>query len=226
VRDALRRSDRYAATTYRWSANVAWLAADDLERARAELAAGVWSPPEEGLHLQHWFHTRARTELALYAGDAAAIAACADELRRFQRGGALDHVEIVRAETAIEVGRIAILQGNSREIRDAFATLRRERSGYFRTIALHFEAAAQALEGRADAARTTLFKLVGRAEGAGLPVLAALARRRAGEMTTGTEAARLIADTDVALRRYGVMAPDRFARAFLTWPSDMDSVKR
>jgi hypothetical protein len=44
-------------------------------------------------------------------------------------------------------------------------------------------------------------------------------------MTSGTEAVRLIADTDVALRRHGVMAPDRFARAFLTWPSDAETAK-
>jgi len=219
VRDALRRSDRYAATTYRWSASVTWLAADDLERARAEIAAGAWSPPEDGLHLQHWFHARARTELALYEADTAALAACEAALRGF-RGGVLDHVEAVRTETALELGRIAILRRDLAGVREAVARLRRERSPYVQTVVLQLEAAAHALEGHPAAARATLFDLVGRAEASGLPVLAALARRRAGALTAGVEGTRHLAEADATLRRRGIAAPARFARAFATWPTD------
>ena len=69
VRDALRRGDRYAATSYVWSSNVVWLAADDADRARTELASVVWSRPEDGLHLQHWFNVARTAELAMYEDD-------------------------------------------------------------------------------------------------------------------------------------------------------------
>ena len=101
VRDALRRGDRYAGTTFRWSANVVWLAADDVERAHAELDAASWSESER-LHLQHWFHARAVTELALYEGADDRLDAAEAELRRFL-GGVMDHVQIVRVETSIEL---------------------------------------------------------------------------------------------------------------------------
>ncbi|MCA9680072.1 MAG: hypothetical protein KC464_33885, partial [Myxococcales bacterium] len=57
-------------------------------------------------------------------------------------------------------------------------------------------------------------------EETGMPVLAALARRRAGEILGGAEGARRTDEADAVLKAHGVAAPARFARVFATWPSD------
>jgi ATP/maltotriose-dependent transcriptional regulator MalT len=215
VRDALRRGDRYAGTTFRWSANVVWLAADDVERAHAELEAASWSESER-LHLQHWFHARAVTELALYEGDDSRLDAAEAELRRFL-GGVMDHVQIVRVETSIELARISIRRGDAAGARANLARIAKDRSPFLRAIAELLEAAISVLEGDKPGARTHLDTAIKYAAFE-LPVIGALARKRLGELTEGSPGARLIAEADAILLHHGVSAPGRFARAFATWP--------
>ena len=216
VRDALRRGDRYAATSFRWSANVAWLAADDVERAHAELEAASWAEGER-LHLQHWFHARAVTELALYEGADDRFEAAEAELRRFL-DGVLDHVQIVRVETAIELARICIRRGDAAGARTHLARIARDRSPFLRAIAELLEAAIAMLGGDKHAARVHLDKAI-TCSAFELPVIGALARRRLGEITEGSSGARLIAEADAILLHHGVTSPIRFAQVFATWPT-------
>ena len=215
VRDALRRGDRYAGTTFRWSANVVWLAADDVERARAELEAASWGEGDS-LHLQHWFRARAVTELALYEGDDARLDRAEADLRRFL-GGVLDHVQIVRVETSIELARICIRRGDVAGARQNVARIAGERSYFLRAIAELLEAAIAALEGDRARARAHLDQAIAHSAFE-LPVIGALARRRLGQLTSGSAGARLVAEADATLLHHGVSAPARFAQAFATWP--------
>ncbi len=215
VRDALRRGDRYAGTTFRWSANMVWLAADDVERAHAELAAASWGEPER-LHLQHWFHARAVTELALYEGDDARLEIAEAELNCFL-GGVMDHVQIVRVETSIELARICVRRGDAIGARTHLARIARDRAPYLRAQAELLAAAIASIEGDQDRARRHL-DLAITASAYELPVVGALARRRLGELTEGSAGARLVAESDAVLLHHGVAAPTRFAQAFATWP--------
>ena len=215
MRDALRRGDRYAGTTFRWSANVVWLASDDVERAHSELEAASWGEGER-LHLQHWFHARAVTEFALYEGDDDRLDAAETELKRFL-GGVLDHVQIVRVETSIELARICVRRGDAAGARSHLARIAHDRSPFLRAIAELLEAAIAVLEGDRAAARVRLDTAIKHAAFE-LPVIGALARRRLGELTEGSAGARLIAEADAVLMHHGVSAPARFAQAFATWP--------
>ncbi len=217
LRDAIRRGDRYAATTFRWSANIVWLAADDAARARAEIDAGTWSEPEHGLHLQHWFRARARAELALYEGDRGLIAEAEAELLAYN-GSVLDHVQVVRAENAIELGRIAIVKGDAAGARAALARVRRDRMPYLRAMSQLVAAAADVIDGKVERAREELEEAAALSDASGMPVLAALARRRIGQLVPGEAGEPAIAEADRVLREHGVVAPERFARAFATWP--------
>jgi hypothetical protein len=218
VRDATRRGDRYALTSFRGSANAVWLAADDSARAHDELAAVEWSPAEEGLHLQHWFMARSRAELALYDNDSDAIARARENISVFLETP-LAHVEVVRAETALELARIAILERDLPAARNALARLRRERAPYIRAMTLLLEAGADALQSRDDDARAHLQEATALSEAAGMHALSALARRRTGELLGGELGARIVADADGVLHRHGVSNPTSFARAFASWPT-------
>ncbi len=214
VRDALRRGDRYAATSFVWSSNTVWLAADDCARARADLASVTWSDAADGLHLTHWFHVRAQTDLAMYEDDPAAMAALVPSLRAFL-GPAFAHVQAVATETRYLLARIAIRSGDAARARKEIATLDRARAPYIRAFVRVVHAAADALDGKTDAAREALVGAVADAESCQMTTLALLARRRMAELG-GDEAA--IAATDVAVSERGIADPLRFARLFATWP--------
>jgi hypothetical protein len=215
VRDAMRRGDRYATTSYVWSSNVIWVAADDVERARADLASVVWSRPEDGLHLQHWFHVRAQAELAMYEDDRAAMEAIISPLRAFL-GRAFVHVQAVDTETRYQLGRIAIRNGNAALARREVAAISRRKEPYIRAFVRLVLAAADVLDGKHDAARDQLIGAITDAESCQMQAVAALARRRFGQLA-GEDAA--VADADAALRALGVVDPERFARVFATWPA-------
>ncbi len=218
VRDATRRGDRYALTSYRGSASSVWLAADDPARARSELDAVQWSPPEQGLHLQHWFLARARVELALYETDLEALRRGREEITTFL-STPLAHVEVVRADTALELARIAIVERDLPAARRAIVRLRRERAVYLRAMCMLVEAAADELDGRRDEARAHLADATALCEASRMQVISALARRRTGELMGGDLGERITADADLVLRRHGIIEPTRFARAFATWPA-------
>jgi hypothetical protein len=85
-------------------------------------------------------------------------------------------------------------------------------------MALLAEAGVDQLEGRTEEARTHLADATALSEAAGMEVLSALARQRTGDILGGDLGARISGDADAVLRRHGIVAPDRFARAFASWP--------
>ncbi len=218
LRDANRRGDRYAAASFQWSSNVVWLAADDPERARAELTPEIWSPPEQGLHLQHWFRVRGLFELALYQGDLAAAAEAAAAIQPFT-GRGFAHVEAVRTETMYLLARLAIARGDARAARRAIAPIVRLRAPYIRAFVRLVLAAIEVLTARPDRARALLDGAMADADATDMIALGALARRRRGELDRDDAA---VAAADQLLASRGVLAPAAFAQVFATWPTPRD----
>ena len=216
VRDALRRGDRYAATSYVWSSNVVFLAAGDVERARADLASVSWSKPEDGLHLQHWFHVRAQAEVAMYEDDRIEMANLAVPLRAFV-GPAFAHVQAVSTETRYQLARFAIRDGNSALARKEVAPLAKVEVPYIRAFVRLVYAAAHAIDGNTAAAREALAGSIADSESSQMSTLAGLARRRFAELNNDQ---RAIDEADAYLATRGIVDPTRFARVFATWPTD------
>lgn len=214
VRDALRRGDRYAATTFVWSSNVVWLAAGDPRRARADLASVEWSRPEDGLHLQHWFHARARAEIAMYEDDVAEIDALVPALRAYLRTG-LRYVQAVATETRYQLARVAIRHGNPVLARREVRAIARRDEPYIRAFVRLVLAAADVLDRRIDAAREKLGGAIADAEKSQMMAIAHLARRRLAQLDGDDSAIR---KADTALVELGVADPARFAQVFATWP--------
>jgi serine/threonine protein kinase len=214
VRDALRRGDRYAAVSYVWSSNVVHLAANDTERARTDLESVTWSPVEEGLHLQHWFHVRAQAEIAMYEDNRAEIDALVPQLRAFL-GPAISHVQAVATETRYQLARVAIRNGDAALARKEIAKLDKITAPYIRAFVRLVHAGAHALDGNAVAAREALAGCIADAESCQMSTLAGLARRRFAELGDDP---RAIADADEYLSSRGLVDPERFARVFATWP--------
>ncbi len=215
VRDALRRGDRYAATSYVWSSNIVHLAAGDPERARTDLETVTWSEPEDGLHLQHWFHVRAQAEIAMYEDDRAEIDGLVTPLRAFL-GPAISHVQAVATETRYQLARVAIRNGDAALARKEIAKLDKMSVPYIRAFVRLIHAAAHALDGNIAAARESLAGSIADSESCQMSTLAGLARRRFAELGDDPNA---IADADEYLASRGIVDPERFARVFATWPT-------
>jgi hypothetical protein len=126
---------------------------------------------------------------------------------------------VVRAETALELGRIAILRRDASGARRALAGQREETAPYLRAMAILIDAAADVLDGNVERARARLDEAIALADDTGMPWIAALARRRSGALRGALEGDRLIAAADAQLRALGVVTPERFARVFATWPT-------
>ncbi len=221
VRDALRRGDRYAATSFRSIGNLVWLACDDVERAHADLDAATWSARADGIHLQHWFAARARAELALYQDDPIGMAEAEADLPRFIGHGVLAHIQLVQVERALELARIAIRRGDAAAARRHLRRLRPDHTSYLRGMSSVCEAAVAELEGHRPAARAHLEAAI-RLAGRDLPVIGAVARHRLAAITPGAAGLRLAAEAEAMLLHHGVVAPARFVRAFATWPEPDD----
>ena len=66
---ALEQGNLFAATDLRTRLNLIWLAADDPDKARAEVIEALKAWPHEGFHLQHYSSLLALVQLELYTGD-------------------------------------------------------------------------------------------------------------------------------------------------------------
>ncbi len=189
LRDAARRGDRYAETTASRSCNLAWLVADDPARARRELDALRWAPPEGGYHIQHWYEHRARTELALYEGDLGGARRVLDDARAQLARSFLLRVETIRNELNWLTGRLALARavagGPATLIEEAQASARklaREPVGYAHAWGALLEAAITARRGDATATRDRFAAAVTLCEAQELRMCAAAGRLALGDL--------------------------------------------
>ena len=66
---ALEQGNLFGATDIRTRLNLIWLAADDPDKARAEVIEALKAWSHEGFHLQHYVSLHALAQIELYTGD-------------------------------------------------------------------------------------------------------------------------------------------------------------
>jgi hypothetical protein len=130
LRDAVRRGDRYAETTLTRAVNLVWVITDETARARRELDAHGWMPPEGGYHMQHWYALRARAELALYEGAGAEARDMLAAAHPRMQSAMLYRAQTIRAEAAWLRGRAAVATGDLESARREAKWLRGQGVGY------------------------------------------------------------------------------------------------
>ncbi len=218
VRDAERRGDLYAATTFRRSCGRIWLARDDPQGGRDDLERATWTPPEKGFHFQHWYELEALVELALYEDQ---VDSWFDDLQtRFEalQASLLPRIQIVRTAGAWLWGRLYLaLAADPTRTAEALPPvsrlarkLRRESLRAARVWGLLLEGGVQSSRGDADAARDTFARALPAAEEAQMHLIAAVTRRRVGELTGGADGDALIEAADAWMAAQGIRAPVRF----------------
>ena len=219
VRSGRQRGDRYLETTLTLLHGHSQLARDDVAGARDSIAGATWLPPEEGYHLQHWYELRARAELAMYEGRAAA--ACAELAVPFAELGRsmLLRVKLVRADAIALRGRLLICAAASGRGRaDARAEVLRiarqldsERAGYATVQGLLLRAGLGALDSKPSAEETValLRRAIARAEEQSMALHLASARDRLGTLLGGDDGAALKAAAASYAKAEGICDPER-----------------
>jgi hypothetical protein len=217
LREAEERGDRYLATCY-WTLPgiTAWLAADDLSGAREQARLARSYASTSPFHVGHLWNLIASRHVDLYAADAGTHARIAAEWSRVQ--SPMARVQLLRIEALFLRARAALVaaqaqNGAARALvgtarRDARAVTR-EQMPWAQPLALLVEAGAAHLE-RDDARATAHLRAAAeQLDGAEMPLFAACARRRLGQLLGGDEG-RALADTAEAwMRDEGIRNPAR-----------------
>jgi hypothetical protein len=202
--------------------HIAWLAADDVERARRELEAALekWGRGKFD-YLNLWARS-ARTDIALYSGEGhAALQRVADQWRPFARS--LDRFAqpgFIRGLDSRARRRLG-LAAQAAETRERNALLRgaegharailRERTRWGDPLALLVQAGAAATRREAKRAQGLLESAETGFTAADMALHAAVTRLRRGELMGGEAGSRLVAAADGWMSGQAIMNPARMA---------------
>jgi hypothetical protein len=188
-----RRGDRWMESALGRGRNILWLAHGEPEKVVRALAE-EWIPPDTGfMQVHHWYRVLVRTALALHTRDATQLAELHPLLEAVERAP-LMRMQIARSEHHWACGRLALVEGDDREVQRRIRKLAKEKVGYC-------DARAALLMGGLNPTKEALDATVAVCESRGMKVLAELARHQRGD-EKGT----------AWLRSMGVRDPDGAAR--------------
>jgi hypothetical protein len=194
LQEAEERGDLYAATSQRTGlANLAWLAADriDVARARVREADEQWS--KRGFHFQHYWNLLAECNIDLYAGDGQRayerVMSRWDELA----GSLYLRIQNVRVEALHLRARCALAAGKRSEAERIASRIARERMPWATAL-------ARLLRG------DDLERAEREFEAVDMHLCAAACRRRRGQLTCDDE---LVAAADAWMHKKWIRNPAR-----------------
>jgi hypothetical protein len=218
IKQARDRGDLYDATNLRTShTNIAWLVADDPDRAAAEAVDAIheWSP--KGFHLQHYYELHALAQCDLYRGQAAeaherVIAGWGAMRRAFLLEIVAVRLEMhyLRARTALGT---ALAQSRDRgallaSAAEDAAQLRAAKMPWSTALAELVLAGVAHIDGDEKVARARFHDAADLLEAADMRLHAACARRRRGQLL-GAEGTPLIAEAEEWMRAQTIVTPSR-----------------
>jgi hypothetical protein len=177
---------------------VTWLAADDVAGAREQMqrARGQTTPSE--FHIGHLWNMISDRQVDLYAGDGSG--AYARITAQWPRLRSMARIQLLRIEGAFVRGRAALAAVPRGDVRALVAAaladarrIEREQMAWATALATLLRACAAAAEGQRDPARTLLSAAIGGFDAAEMPLFAASARYRLGQLVGGDEGSALTA---------------------------------
>jgi hypothetical protein len=210
-----------------------WLAADDPEAARREIADGLAMRTGNAFDFGQIWLRGARRDIALYTGEGLETAAPMDEgwrpvaraLDRFPQAGlilslfsrARRRVALAAAATTPEA-RAAHLDQAERQARD----LERPRTPWGNAFALLVRGGASATRGRREKALAEVTEAASRLAAVDMALFAAAARRCRGELLGGEEGRALVTEAEAWMTAQSIRRPDRMTRMLApgSWRAD------
>jgi len=202
--------------------NLPQLAANDPDGAERELREAAAECTERGFHLQRFHQLYAQAQIHLYRGDGAgAWRLIAQQWRALARS-LLMRVQLfrvmiydARARSALAAAAAAIdpkplVRAAERDAR----RLEREKEPWAKPLAEVIRAAVAARDGDNSKATNLLSDAIPRFDAADMPLRAACARRRLGELIGGHSGSALVREADSWMADQRILAPSHMAALF------------
>ena len=114
---ALEQGNLFGAMDLRTRLNLIWLAADDPDRARAEVIEALKSWPHEGFHLQHYIALHALAQIEIYTGDVEVAEKHVEGQWQALEDSMLLRIPAVRVEAMQLRARVALVTGDESKLR-------------------------------------------------------------------------------------------------------------
>jgi len=222
LKEAHERGDRHAVATLS-SISLARLAADDPEGVLRELrqVLSEWHYP--GFHIQHfhcWLYT---IESYLYMGDVSSAWACLSGQWPAYLASLLPRIQRFRVDAHYLRSRLLLgMAANSARphplLRAALSDARRlegERVAWSEALARLIRAGAAAIRGDTPLAITLFSDAAQALDAVDMPLHAAAARRRLGQLNGGKEGIALVASVDAWMKSQCIQNPDRFTAMYV-----------
>jgi hypothetical protein len=209
---ALEQGNVFAATDLRTRMNLIWLAADNPDRARAEVIEALKAWPHEGFHLQHYSSMLALAGIELYTGDTeVALKHIQGQWRALQKSMLL-RIQVLRVEAMHLYARAALANVASGNNRLQFAgkiarAISKERMRWADPLANLLNAAIAYQRGDAVKAATLLSAAAEGFDLSDMHLYAAAARRRLGQIREANRGRELIAEADSWMEKQKIKNP-------------------
>jgi serine/threonine protein kinase/tetratricopeptide (TPR) repeat protein len=211
---ALEQGNLFAATDLRTRMNPIWLAADDPDRARAEVISALTTWPRKGFHLQHYSSLVALAQIELYTGDyEVAWKHIEGQIRPLEKSMLL-RIQGLRIEAMHLQARLALASaaGKHREARLRIAEklaqrIAGEHMSWSTPLAFLIQGGLAKRRGDEVRAAELVSKAIKGFEASDMALFAAAARRRLGELLGGDEGSELIKQAGAWMGRQQIKNP-------------------
>ncbi|MBL9014079.1 MAG: protein kinase [Myxococcales bacterium] len=209
--EAQERGDHYLSSTMRRGAVVMWLAEDDPEGARADLARATWVASTDSFHVQHFHALLGDIEIALYTGDRSLWKVLHAELDRCF-ASLIVRVISIRAQGLYARARMSVVDGDLRTAASCAKKLAKLSSRSAKAWSLILHGCVARAKGDTETARARFTAAADVSDAAGMHVFAAMARWAEAELAGDADAA---ASQRAILVDLGVVAPEKLTAAFV-----------
>jgi hypothetical protein len=218
---ALEQGNVFASTDLRTRLNMIWLAADDPDKARAEVIEALKQWPHEGFHLQHYSSMLALVQIELYTGDAEVAWKHIQGQWKALEGSMLLRIQILRIEAMHLKARAALasIRENpaqaSQRLKIAANIARRiskEQMAWATPLATLLRAGIAYQRNDLSEATANLSEALNGLEIGDMHLYAAATRRRLGEVMGGERGERLVEEADRWMRSQKIRNPVSMSR--------------
>lgn len=213
---ALEQGNVFAATDLRTRMNSIWLAADDPDKARAEVIEALKAWPHEGFHLQHYSSLLAQAQIELYTGDADVAWKHIVGQWPALENSMLMRTQVLRIEATYLRARAALATALSDRDRDKLdlaehlaRKLEKENIDWAKPFAAVVRSTVAHQRNQHTEATTLLSAAVDGFERMDMRLYAAVSRRRLGALLADDRGRQLLADADAWMSTQRIKNPER-----------------
>jgi hypothetical protein len=210
IEQADERGDAFSATNLRtgWPA-MRWIAADDPDAGRAEVAEAMAAWVRGPFHIQHYYELLALSHFDLYSGDVSRAWSRLDERWPSLRRSRLFSIQNVRVGLHGLRGRLALAHGNVIAAGRAAAALEHEQAMWAHGLATLLRAGCARVEGDDERCAAALAYAEARFAQTGMELHVQVARARRGELVAGATGRTLRDEALAWMRAQGIRRPEQ-----------------